>query len=250
MDNIQKLAVPIAIVIAGVLIAGAVYFASIGPSTGADTNSIGRVPANAGAVNPPAQPSVNIEDVNIEDEPFIGDINAPVELAYWSDHQCPFCKAVEVGGIPQIPITPAIPELIRDYVDTGKLKIVFKDYPFLGPDSMTAALYEHAVWELYPDKFYAWRKALMAAQDEENAGFGDESSILELTNGIAGMDGAQLKTLVAQKTEAYTKNIEADREEGTSFGIRGTPGFILGTKLIAGAVGPEAFKSAIEEQLK
>ncbi|MDO8552429.1 MAG: thioredoxin domain-containing protein [bacterium] len=241
METIQKLAVPIAIVIAGALIAGAVYFASIGRSP---------ANANAGTGAQAEQNSVNIKDVKIADEPFIGDLNAPVVLAYWSDHQCPYCKAVEVGGIPQIPITPAIPELIKNYVDTGKLKIVFKDYPFLGPDSMTAALYEHAVWELYPDKFYGWRKAIMTAQDEENGGFGNEASILELINTIPGMDSSKVKDLVVQKTASYTESIEADRVEGTSFGIQGTPGFITGTKLIAGAAGPEAFTAAIDEQLR
>ena len=238
-DAIQKLAVPIAIVIAGALIAGAVYFASIG-----------RAPINAGAGAPPPQQAVNIKDVNIAGNPFIGNPDAPVVLAYWSDHQCPYCKAVEVGGIPQIPLTPAIPELIKDYVDTGKLKIVFKDYPFLGPDSTTAALYEHAVWELYPDKFYEWRKALMLAQDEENGGFGNEESIVKLTNEISGIDGGAVKALVAKKTDVYTKSIEADRAEGASFGIQGTPGFITGTKLIAGAADPSAFKAAIDAQLK
>ena len=239
MDNIQKLAVPIAIVIAGALIAGAVYFASIG-----------RAPVNAGAGAPPPQQPVNIKDVKTAGDPFIGNPNAPVVLAYWSDHQCPFCKAVEVGGVPQIPIAPAFPELIKDYVDTGKLKIVFKDYSFLGPDSTTAALYEHAIWELYPDKFYTWRKAMMLAQDEEHAGFGNESSILELIKTIPGVDSDKAKALVAKKTTAYTKSIEADRAEGASFGIQGTPGFITGTKLISGAAEAATFKAAIDEQLK
>jgi len=239
MDAIQKLSIPLAIIIAGALVAGAVYFASIG-----------RAPVNAGAGTQSAQASVNIKDVKTAGDPYIGNPNAPVVLAYWSDHQCPFCKAVEVGGVPQIPLTPAIPELIRDYVDTGKLKIVFKDYPFLGPDSTTAALYEHAVWELYPDKFYEWRRALMLSQDEENGGFGNEESLVKLTNEISGMDGGTVKALVVKKTDAYTKSIEADRAEGASFGIQGTPGFIIGTKLIAGAADPSAFKAAIDAQLK
>lgn len=237
MDNIQKLSIPLAIVIAGALIAGAVYFASIGRGTG-----VGGIPSPS--------VKVDIKDVKTDGDPFIGNPDAPVVLAYWSDHQCPFCKAVEVGGIPQIPITPAIPELIKDYVNTGKLKIVFKDYAFLGPDSTTAALYEHAIWELYPDKFYEWRKALMLAQDEENGGFGNEESIVALTNAISGMDGATVKALVEEKTDAYAKSIADDKEEGISFGIQGTPGFITGTKLIAGAAGPEAFRAAIDEQLR
>ncbi|MCR4281365.1 MAG: thioredoxin domain-containing protein [Candidatus Kaiserbacteria bacterium] len=235
MDTLQKFSVPLAIIIAGALIAGAVYFVSISKTT-----------VGLGAPSP----KVNIKDVKTDGDPFIGNSDAPVVLAYWSDHQCPYCKAVEVGGIPQIPLTPAIPVLIKDYVDAGKLKIVFKDYPFLGPDSMTAALYEHAVWELYPDKFYEWRKALMLAQDEENGGFGNEESIVALTNAISGMDGGTVKALVAKKTDAYTKSIEEDKEEGASFGIQGTPGFIIGTKLIAGAADPSAFKTAIEEQLR
>ncbi|MDO8522124.1 MAG: thioredoxin domain-containing protein [bacterium] len=238
-DKLQQLAIPIAIVIAGALIAGAVYFASIG-----------RAPAGAGAGTPPPQQAVNIKDVKIAGNPFIGNPDAPVVLAYWSDHQCPYCKAVEVGGIPQIPLTPAMPVLIKDYVDTGKLKIVFKDYPFLGPDSMTAALYEHAIWELYPDKFYEWRKAMMDAQDEENARFGNEESIVKLINTIPGMEGATAKALVAKKTDSYTKSIEENKQEGASFGIQGTPGFITGTKLIAGAADPSAFKTAIDAQLK
>ena len=199
----------------------------------------------------PQQPSVNIKDVKIgPNDPYIGKENAPVVMAYWSDYQCPFCKAVEVGGIPQIPIEPALPMLIKEYVDTGKLKIVFKDFSFLGPDSDTGALYEHAVWETYPDKFYAWREAMFEAQDEEHAGFGDEASTLALIKTISGMDADRLKNVVAQNKDKYLALMQADETEAASFGISGTPGFIVGTTLIAGADQPAAFKAAVEEQLK
>ena len=240
MENIQKFAIPIAIVIAGALIAGAVYFASIG-----------RGQAGNGAPGAPAQPKVNIKDVKIAGEPYIGNENAPVTMAYWSDYQCPFCRAVQVGGIPQIPISPALPSLIKDYVDTGKLKIVFKDFAFLGNDSLTAALYEHAIWELYPGKFYQWRKAMFEAQDAEgDQGFGNEESILKLIGTIPGLDANRLKALVAEKKDAYSQAIDADRTEGASFGIQGTPGFIIGTKFIAGADQLSAFTTAIDAQLK
>jgi protein-disulfide isomerase len=236
MDT-QKLTTPMAIVIAGALIAGAVYFASIGRVPGGNT------------LAPVSQ--VDIKNVKItESDPFIGNVDAPVVMVYWSDYQCPFCKAVEVGGVPQIPVAPAIPGLVRDYVDTGKLKIVFKDYAFLGEDSTTAAFYERAIWELYPDKFFAWREAMMVAQDEENGGFGDEASILELIKTMPDIDGDRIRALVAEKKSDYEKSIDEDRQEGVSFGIQGTPGFITGTKLIAGAADPSVFKSAIDEQLK
>ena len=234
VDTLQKFSVPLAIVIAGALIAGAVYMN-------------GQKQPVAGG---PQQPSVNIKDVKIgPDDPYIGKENAPVVMAYWSDYQCPFCKAVEVGGIPQIPIEPAMPSLIKDYVQTGKLKIVFKDYAFLGPDSTTAALYKHAVWELYPEQFYEWHEAIFKAQDEENGGFGDESSILALIRTLPGLDAERLQQKVAEKRDAYLALIAEDQQEGASFGIQGTPGFITGTMLIPGADDLSTFKAAIDSQL-
>lgn len=233
-DTLQKLSIPLSIVIAGALIAGAVYFSGSGGG------------APVGGELPP----VDIEDVAIEaHNPVLGDANAPVTLAYWFDYQCPFCKAVDVGGIPQIPIEPAMPTLVKDYVNAGKLKIVFKDYAFLGEDSTTAGLYKNAVWEMYPDKFYEWHEAMFHAQDEEHGGFGNEESILALIRKIPGLDANALKAKVAEKQDEYLANMEADRAEGASFGINGTPGFITGTTLIPGADDLSAFIAAIDAQL-
>jgi len=234
----QNYSIPIAIVLAGLLVAAAVFF-----SNGSNMNL-----GNGGTEQ---TPQVNVKDVKITaDDPFIGDANAPVTLVYWSDYQCPFCKAVEVGGVAGIPIDPSIPTLISDYVNTGKLRIVFKDFPFLGEDSITAALYEHAVWEMYPDKFYDWRDAMFVAQDDEgDVGFGDEPSILALIKKIPGMDADALKAKVAANKDTYQQLISADRSEGASFGVGGTPAFITGTTLIPGAVDLSTFKSAIDEQL-
>ena len=236
MDTLQKFSVPLSIVVAGAFIAGGLYYGGNGGNPG------GQVAAPAAAVD--------IKDVKINaTDPVVGDKNAPVTLAYWFDYQCPFCKAVDVGGIPQIPIEPSLPTLIKDYVETGKLKIVFKDYAFLGPDSTTAALYMHAVWDLYPDKFYDWHEAMFVAQDEEHAGFGNEESILALSAKISGLDADKLKQQVASKREAYTALLAANQQEGASFGIQGTPGFITGTTLIPGAEQLSTFKAAIDAQL-
>ncbi len=226
---------PAAILIAGAMIAIGLFYGLAG--------------TKSAAVADPNQPrNVNAKDVKTDGVPFIGNENAPLTMAYWFDYQCPFCKAIDVGH-PQIPTEPAMPMIIKDYVDTGKLKIYFKDYAFLGPDSTVAAEYKHAVWELYPAKFYEWHEAMFHAQDEEHGGFGDEASILELIKKIPGMDANRLKALVAQKKSQYDAAIAADQAEGASMGIQGTPGFIIGTKSIDGAVPPAQFKAAIDSQL-
>ena len=194
-SGLQQYLVPIAIIAAGALIAFAVY-SSNGSPTGPDNETI----------------SVNVEDVSIQpDDPFIGDENAPVTLVYWFDYQCPYCKAVDVGGIPQIPMEPAMPVLVRDYVETGKLKIVFKDYAFLGDDSTTAALYKHAVWDLYPDLFYEWHEAMFEAQDEEHGGFGNETSILALIETMPGLDATRLQKQVADNRDEYLALMTEDQ---------------------------------------
>lgn len=233
---LQKYLVPISIIAAGALIAGALYFSGGG---------------NTAGTGPSEQPiSVDVEDVSIQPHnPVIGESNAPATLVYWFDYQCPYCKAVDVGGIPQIPIEPAMPILVRDYVETGQLKIVFKDYAFLGEDSTTAALYKHAVWDLYPESFYEWHEAMFEAQDEEHGGFGNEESILALIETLPALDAVRLKQQVADNRDAYLAFITEDQTEGASFGINGTPGFITGTTLIPGAADASTFVSAIEEQL-
>ncbi len=235
--DVSALYIPVSIVVAGIMIAGGLYLGLGGNRGSADGGGKGI--------------AVNIKDVKIDGDPFIGRPNAPVVLAYWSDFQCPYCKAVEVGGIAQISLEPALPTLIKDYVNTGKLKIVFKDYQFLGNDSITAALYEHAIWKLYPDKFFTWREAMFKAQDDEgDQGFGDEASIIILTKGIAGIDVNKVKSDVTANTVEYQKEIDADREEGTSFGITGTPGFITGKTFIPGAAPIASFIAAIDPQIK
>lgn len=230
--------IPGAIVVSGALIAAGVFF---GLSKGGGTQQV------AGAAAPQ---QVDVKNVKIGDNPFMGKADAPLTMAYWSDYQCPFCKAVEVGGVQGINVQPSIPTLIKDYVNTGKLKIVFKDFVFLGQDSITAAEYEHAIWKLYPDKFYTWRDAMYKAQDAEgDQGFGKASTIDALIKKIPGLDDAKIKADIAANKAKYDAEMQADTQEAQGFGIQGTPGFIIGTKSIDGAQPLENFKAAIDSQL-
>lgn len=201
----------------------------------------------------PAQPSSQTESqkVVVDGDPYLGSADAPLTIAFWSDYQCTFCKAVEVGGIPQITTPPALPEIIKNYVDTGKVRIVFMDFAFLGNDSITGALYGRAIWDLYPDKYFEWRTAMFNAQDEEgDRGFGNAASIDALNATISGIDAAKVAADVKANASAYQAMIDADKAEGQKFGVQATPSFLIGTKVVAGAYPYATFQEAIDALLK
>jgi protein-disulfide isomerase len=237
----SNLYTPIAIVVAGALMAGGLFLGlSHNSNTTAPTGGQGTEKAD-----------VDISKVKIDGEPFIGQANAPVVMAFWSDFQCPYCKAFEVGGIPQIPTPAAMPDIVKNYVNTGKLKIVFKEFPFLGKDSITAGEYEHAIWHLYPDQYFAWRTAMYKAQDAEgDQGFGNAVTIDKLVmTSFPSMSVAAIHADITKNKASYDSAMAADMQEGQSYGVQGTPGFIVGKTLIAGAEPLSAFTAAIDAAL-
>lgn len=222
---------PISILLAAIIIGGS-FVAGVMIYSKALTNAGGK-PAPAIAVD--------IKDVNIKGRPFIGNEKAPVTMAYYYDYQCSYCAKFDIE---------TLPEIVKKYVDTGKVKVVFKDFPFLGPNSVVAAETSHAVWELYPQHYFKWHQAMYRNLDAEKGAFGDEISVKKLTGTIAGIDANKVFALIAQKKEQYTSDIKADREEGSGFGIQGTPSFIIGKSLIPGALPLSSFVQLIDIELK
>lgn len=227
----SNLAMPIAIVVAGLIIAGAIYFGE-GKKVAAptdDQNSLGKAQA------------VNIKNVKTEGSPFIGDPNAAITIAYWFDYQCPACKYNE-----QNLITP----LVADFVKTGKVKVVFKDFAFLSEDSQTLGIVARAIWEAYPDKYYAWHKVIFDNQGEERTGWATKAVINSLTQKVPGIDLAVIDSLLAKNTAKYQKMMDDDRIDGSKFGVNATPSYIVADQLIVGVPQYAELKSYIETLLK
>lgn len=184
--------------------------------------------------------TADISKVNVKDSRSIGDANAPVVMAYWTDYQCPFCQRFD---------QQTLTTLVEQYVNKGKLKIVVKDFAFLGDDSTTAGLAARAVWEVSPKNYLAWHEAVFSKQDGENTGWGNKDDIIELTKTISGINADKVAKLMDQKKDEYLKAMNADKSEGSGFGVTGTPGFVIGTQLISGAVPTSDFTTAIEAEL-
>lgn len=223
---LEKYGTALAVLIGAIIIGGALMFGQ-----------------GAGSMKNPGMPepvAVNIKDVKTDGNPYIGEKNAPVTMAVWFDYQCPFCKQLELG---------ALAEIYSAYVQTGKVRIVFKDFQFLGEDSDTGALYSRAVWDAYPDRWYEWYRLMAERQDEEHGGFGDLATITAMTKEL-GLDTDRLAALMTDKDAEYKAAIAADRDEGGELGINGTPAVIIGKTLLSGAQPFSAFKPLIDAELK
>lgn len=229
-NNTNSKFLPAAVIVGALLIAGAVLWNGSRPVDPTGSQQDGTAT------------KVDIKNVKTDGDPFIGAENAPVTIAFWSDFQCPFCKQFELNTFPQI---------VKDYVDTGKVKVVFMDFTFLGQDSIAAALYSRSVWKLYPNQYYAWRTAMYEAQDEEqDIGFGDAASIDKLNAKIAGIDAAKVAADVKANASTYQAELDADKAEAAKAGVNATPAVIIGTQVILGAYPYPTFQTAIDALLK
>lgn len=232
-EQINKFIIPLSIIIAGVIIAGAISFSG--------KSSTPSVATNPDQEQQPTQPEpsvdVDISKVKTAGEPFVGNPNASVVLATWGDFQCPFCKRFELEVIERI---------VKDY--PGKVKIVFKDFQFLGDNSQTAGIAGRAVWEVSPSKYFDWRTAYY---NKQGGGWGSKDDIITLTKTILGSGSAdKVASLMTSKRDEYQKVIDDNKAEAETFGINGTPGTIISKNLISGAQPYDAVKQLVELALQ
>src|ERR1019366_6407003 len=127
--------------------------------------------------------------------------------------------------------------------------MVFKDYAFLGPDSQTAALAARAVWQIAPDKFEQWHKAMFDQQGAENSGWAQKTNILALTMKIPGIDANQVDMLMTSQAATYNAAMQADAAEGNAIGVGGTPSILVGKQMFVGVQSYETLKAAIDAVL-
>lgn len=203
-----------------------------------------------GLFNPTTGNVISGEDfvaLSVDGSPVLGDSNAPVTIYEFSDFSCPYCAAVE--GKNQAVIDslkarnpswqPAVPNIIKDYVETGKVKIIFKYFP--GHGSGNAA---HLVgWALNEQGLF-WEFRELAFADQEKTG--DIVAMKE----IAKQLGADMEKLEADiNSGKYDFHFTRDFAMGQSNGVSGTPSFLINGNLVSGAVSYSEFKKVIDKEL-
>ncbi|THE64069.1 DsbA family protein [Salinadaptatus halalkaliphilus] len=186
--------------------------------------------------------------VDLAGKPIMGDSDAPIEIYYWTDFQCPICEQFE---------REVLPELIADHIESGEVRLVFIVVPFFGADSMTAAVASKCVWERVrksdPSTYWDWHAAVFAEQGERNSGWASADSLLEITDSVPDVDAAELEACLEDDRPAFEDDVEADAAQARAFDIRGTPTFVVfdpeteAAGTLIGAQPLERFADALEQ---
>ncbi len=167
--------------------------------------------------------------------PEQGDPDAPVEFVIWADFQCPFCKRFETETL----------HLIRaNYVDTGKVRFVWRNFVNYGQESQDAAVAAYCAGE--QDDFWEYHDTLYRNQGGINSGAFSQARLLQ----FAEDHQLDIPTFEAcQSQTKYDAVLGADHSVGRSQGVTGTPGFFINGQYISGAQPYEVFAGIIDSEV-
>jgi protein-disulfide isomerase len=172
---------------------------------------------------------------------YLGKSDAPVRLVEFADLQCPICREYALQSLPQ---------LVQDYVRTGKVRMEFRNLSFLGPDSITAG--RAAAAAARQNKLWNFTDVLYYNQGEENSGY-VTPSFLDRINKAAGVDSAEADAFA--KSGASQEPLGAANTLANQYGVNSTPTILVGKRggdlkaVEADATDVGAYKSAIDAVL-
>jgi len=156
-----------------------------------------------------------------------GNPDGDITMVEFSDYRCPYCKR-------------AHKEVAQLLAEDGNIKFIYKEFPILGPDSLTAAQFAVAVLlKDGPEKYRAVNNALM-----EMRGDPSEAALSAIAN-EQGLDAGAL--LEGMKSSEVTQIIQANRALGQRLKISGTPTFIIGDQILRGYLPLDNMQAIIKE---
>ena len=229
MENSEnKLLVPSAIIVAGLIVAGAIVYIK---SPSAPTGGSPAVP------NIQQVPASTADILKIHNGDFIlGNPSAKVVFVEYADFQCPFCGKF---------FQTAERQIINQYVKTGKAVFVYRDFSFLGEESTRAAEAARCAGE--EGKFWEYHDYLFLHQNGENQGTFADANLKKFA-GTLKLDQAKFNACF--DSGKYKKAIDDSVADGRSIGVNGTPASFINGQSISGAVPFATFQAALENALK
>lgn len=168
--------------------------------------------------------------------PALGKEDAKVTIVEFADFRCPFCENF---------FTQTEPQIIKDYVDTGKAKLYFRQFAFLGDASVVAANAAECANE--QGKFWDYYNYLYKNQPSESDTSMYNTDTLTQSATNLGMNGDQFRSCLSSKK--YNANVSKDLSEGQTAGVSGTPTIFINGIAVVGAQPYSAFKTIIDQEL-
>lgn len=219
----------------------------VGKTANSATAPLAVAPAAPAAPAAPEAPTIS--KASVDDDPVEGNKDATVTIVEFSDYECPFCKRH---------FDQTYPQLKKDYIDTGKVKLVFRDYPlpFHDPLATTQAMAASCAKEQGGDQAYFKLHDEIFKVTKSNGNGMTVDGLYALATTL-GLNSANLKTCV--DSGKYKEEITKDIADGGAAGVSGTPSFVVGKssgdgmiegKLLVGAQPFAAFQAEIDALLK
>lgn len=163
------------------------------------------------------------------DIPVTGNPDGDITIVEYFDYNCPYCRK----------IAPEIRQVVQD---DGKVRLVLKDWPILGPVSVIAS--RMAIASKYQDKFIQAHEALIGVSSKLT-----EPRIGELLAG-AGIDVDRLARDLAANGKAIDAIVARNSAQAMAFGFKGTPSFIVGKFRVPGILTMAQFEQVIADARK
>jgi protein-disulfide isomerase len=161
--------------------------------------------------------------------PVAGNANGDISIVEYFDFNCPYCRKIA-------------PELRQVVQDDGKVRLVFKDWPILGPVSVIAA--RMALASKYQGKYLEAHEAMIGVASKLT-----EPRIRELLAG-AGIDVDRLNRDLAANAKSIDAILVRNNDQATAFGFKGTPSFIVGKFRVPGTLTMAEFDKVIADARK
>lgn len=212
------------------------------------TNQAAQAPAQPAL--PQAAPPENTGPVKVslDDDPVLGDKNAPVTLVDFSDYECPFCKRH---------FDQTYSQLKTEYIDTGKVKMVYRDLPlpFHDPMATKEAIAANCAREQGGDTAYFKYHDEIFKRTKSN---GNGLTVDNLYTIASDLTLNSINFKACLDSEKYKDEVQKDSADASKYGATGTPTFFIGKStgqeieatMLVGAQSYSAFKTIIDEKLK
>ncbi|HZS83645.1 MAG TPA: DsbA family protein [Stellaceae bacterium] len=183
-----------------------------------------------GSLTPPAEAQSETPTVSPSDR-ILGKPDAPITIFEYASLTCPHCAAFEKETLPKIK---------AEWIDTGKAKLILRDFPLDGSALKAAVLARCAP----PDRFYGFIETLFASQDIWARG-SDPTQALERIAKVGGMNDQQFQACM--KNDAVQNEVLAMRLAGEKqYGVESTPTFFINGKKLVGAQPYEKFEELLK----